>query len=513
MSGPPGDDTRARLQPVLDALRGAGTTDWYWDVDVDRIGGTASFAEQQLGYAPERQPRSQAEWDGLVHPDDLAAYRQAFVAHEQEGQPHYTPRYRMRAADGSWRWVDERGLIVERHPDGRARRVVGTLTDVTAQVAMQEVAARATQRLEGVARHVPGVLFQLRRTPGGHASFAYVSERCVPLLGIAPADLQRDAGLLMRKVDRAQRPGVWASIRESVDTLMPWKMQFCIWRDGEQRCLRGSATPQREDDGALTWHGYIEDVTDLLVLEQAQRDKAAAEAASRSKTEFLSHMSHELRTPLNAVLGFAQLLEIDRETPLQPGQRERVRLIREAGTHLLQMIGDLLDLTRIEAGQLRLQLGPVALPDLADDVRQMLQAGADQAGVSLLPVTPQGAARAALPRAQADRTRLRQVLINLVSNAIKYNRRGGRVELAVGSPAHGELCIAVVDNGLGVDEADLPRLFEPFFRGRQALGVADGAGIGLAATRAMVLAMGGRVEVRSRLGEGSRFSVHLPVAG
>ena len=140
-----------------------------------------------------------------------------------------------------------------------------------------------------------------------------------------------------------------------------WRMEFPIRRrDGADRWLLGAASPQRlsqpGDDGRTAWFGYIADVTDLRELEAASRDKAAAEAASRAKTEFLSRMSHELRTPLNAVLGFSQLLELSQTPPLADAHRRPVQLIREAGEHLLTMIGDLLDLTRIESGQLRLQI-------------------------------------------------------------------------------------------------------------------------------------------------------------
>jgi signal transduction histidine kinase len=298
-----------------------------------------------------------------------------------------------------------------------------------------------------------------------------------------------------------QRQAMLDSIEASARSLQRWRLQFCITMGGQARCLRGSATPQRGEGGATLWHGYLEDVTELLELEQAQRDKAAAEAASRAKTEFLSRISHELRTPLNAVLGFAQLLEADPRDPPSPGQRARLALILDAGRHLLQMISDLLDLTRAESGALALRPEAVDLAALAAECAALLRPQADAAGVAL------GVDASPGLRAWADPTRLRQVLLNLLSNAVKYNRRGGWVQVRA-ETLDGRARLTVQDTGIGIGADELPRLFEPFYRG-QAL-PADGAGIGLAVTRSLVLAMGGTVDVASVPGEGSTFTVALP---
>jgi hypothetical protein len=222
-------------------------------------------------------------------------------------------------------------------------------------------------------------------------------------------------------------------------------------------------------------------------------------------------MSHELRTPLNAVLGFSQLLEIDRADSLSDGQRRRVRLIREAGEHLLRMIGDLLDLTRIESGSLQVQLDAVPMQALAEEAIDMLRPQAEVAQVRMaLQLEAQALA------ARADRVRLRQVLLNLLSNAVKYNRAGGSVEMRVAAarPADGKamLSITVQDTGVGIDAADLPHLFEPFNRLAQARGSIEGTGIGLSVTRALVTLMQGRIEVSSEPGVGSSFHVLLPRA-
>jgi signal transduction histidine kinase len=268
----------------------------------------------------------------------------------------------------------------------------------------------------------------------------------------------------------------------------------------------GRSTPRRLDDGSVTWYGYLEDVTDRHERDEARRAAELAQAASQAKTEFLSRMSHELRTPLNAMLGFAQLLEIDTEDPASDGQRRRLQHIREAGAHLVAMLGELLDLTRVESGHLALQLEAVPLHELAVETLTMVQPDADRAQVRLsLQMAGEVAAR-------ADRLRLRQVLLNLLGNAIKYNRPGGRVELRVEAPADGRVRVQVCDDGVGIAEADLPRLFEPFHRGRHAGGPISGTGIGLSLSQRLAQAMGGTLDASVAPGQDTVFNLWLPRA-
>jgi signal transduction histidine kinase len=277
----------------------------------------------------------------------------------------------------------------------------------------------------------------------------------------------------------------------------------------EARWMRATATPERLPNGRTVWHGYAEDVTERRLLDKARQDAAVAEAANRAKTQFLSRMSHELRTPLNAVLGFAQLMEIDQAEPPRETQARRLRLIRESGQHLLHMIGDMLDLTRIEAGGMALAPEPLALRELAAQALDMVREAADKARVTLL---LQPGSEVAV---HADRTRLRQVLLNLLSNAIKYNRPGGQVDLRVARDVDsdgraGAVVVTVADTGVGIAEADLQHVFEPFHRGRQAQGNVEGAGIGLAVTRALVGLMRGSIQASSVEGAGSVFTLRLP---
>jgi signal transduction histidine kinase len=310
------------------------------------------------------------------------------------------------------------------------------------------------------------------------------------------------------KLINTDRGAVWTSLLASARDMSEWRQEFRVSRpDGPPRWLLGSSTPQREADGTVVWHGTVQDVTEKHELDAARQAAAVAEAANRAKTVFLSRMSHELRTPLNAVLGFAQLMEIDLAEPPGPTQKRRLALIRQSGEHLLQMIGDLLDLTRIEAGGMALQIEATALAPLAEECVAMLQGQAAAASVSVV-LHPPATALAV----RADATRLRQVLLNLLGNAIKYNRPGGRAELSWSASEGDRVRVQVTDSGIGVEPEELPRLFEPFYRSVKRRDAVDGAGIGLSVTQALVALMAGQIEVDSQPGQGSVFTVTLPAA-
>jgi PAS domain S-box-containing protein len=489
------------------ALAGADTFVWEWDIDSDWLS-DVDEGLARLGYVSQAAGHTQESWNALIHPEDRDANHDAYLRHERGEVETYEHAYRVLAADGHWRWMEERGRIVERHPDGRPRRMLGTQTDITERRALEQAASDALQRLEKIARHAPGVLFQYEMAPNGRQRFRYVSEAIRELSGLRPHDATNDSSAAWEAIVPDDRPGVFSSLRESALALGEWRHEFrMIANDGEPRWLLGSATPQRESDGTIVWNGTVTDISERHELEQARQDAAVAALASRTKTEFLSRMSHELRTPLNAVLGFTQLMEIDVAEPPSDNQKRRLKLIREAGAHLLQMIGELLDLTRIESGSLALQLGAVGLRSAAEDALAMLRDSAAQAQLTLT-LLPGGADATA----RADPTRLRQVLLNLLSNAIKYNRPGGSVTLHVHPGGGTVVRFSVRDTGIGIAEADLPRLFEPFHRGPRAGGPVEGTGIGLSITQALVSLMDGRIDVHSTVGAGSTFTVTLPAA-
>ena len=233
-------------------------------------------------------------------------------------------------------------------------------------------------------------------------------------------------------------------------------------------------------------------------------EQVRLDAISRGKSEFLSRMSHELRTPLNAILGFGQLLEMD---ALSAEQRDSVEHISKAGRHLLGLIDEVLDIAQVERGELRLSLEPVSLRQVVGESLGMLRPLAAARGVRL-----GGAATGAHEHVRADRTRLQQVVVNLLANAIKYNRDGGEVSVQWSAVGPQRVRLVVADTGVGIAEDDLVRLFLPFDRLGAEQSDVEGTGLGLSLSKQLVEAMGGAIGVASQLGVGSSFWVELPLA-
>jgi signal transduction histidine kinase/ActR/RegA family two-component response regulator len=258
-------------------------------------------------------------------------------------------------------------------------------------------------------------------------------------------------------------------------------------------------------DGEQRLVGTCTDVTQRQSIDALKRDKLDAEKASRSKSEFMSRVSHELRTPLNGILGFAQLMALDSEAPLPPVQAQRLEVLRHSGSRLLSLIDQLLEVSRIEQGRLRLRHRPVDVRRLVERCAEEMMPLAQQRGIELMvQIAPDA------PAVRADADALEQVLANLLSNAIKYNRPRGRVRVRFEAKEQGVL--TVDDTGIGMTEEQLGKLFEPFNRLGAERTDAHGSGLGLAITRKLVRAMGGKIDVLSRPGKGSRFAVSLPLA-
>lgn len=239
------------------------------------------------------------------------------------------------------------------------------------------------------------------------------------------------------------------------------------------------------------------------LISTLEASKKEAERANQAKSEFLSRMSHELRTPMNAILGFAQVLESDPDEPLSESQSESVTEILTAGDHLLNLINEVLDLSRIEAGGIEIELEPVELGPVMEECVSLVRPIAADYQVNLLPML------AADAIVMADRRYLKQVLINLLSNAIKYNRPGGEVELIAELSADNRVRVTVHDTGLGLTEQQQALVFEPFNRVAEHKHNIEGTGIGLTISRKLISAMGGEIGVQSQKGSGSRFWIDL----
>ncbi len=247
------------------------------------------------------------------------------------------------------------------------------------------------------------------------------------------------------------------------------------------------------------------DINEKILAEQMKKDKEKAEAANQAKSDFLSRMSHELRTPLNAILGFGQLLEMDQQEPLSEIQRDSVGEIINAGNHLLELVNDMLDLSRIEAGKVALNMTSVSVCQLIDECLALVRPEASSRGIEF-------ASTNAVEDGcfiNADPVRLKQILVNLLTNAVKYNRDNGAVTVNSECTRNGCIRVNVIDTGRGIGEDLLPLLFQPFERLGAENSDIEGTGIGLTVTQRLVKLMGGTIGVQSQPGQGSTFWVEF----
>ena len=398
---------------------------------------------------------------------------------------------------------------------GHSRRTELAVTDATAELRREieersaaEAALRESEaRLRSILDHVPlGVMFL---DPQGllldcNAQLAsMVGSTVEALRGRSVLELvHADEAARIRGLRRALLDGASSS---TIDQLRLRRA------NGQELLVRVGASALRTGDGRLLrMVGVIEDITERLRLLTSERALQRAEAASRAKSEFLSRMSHELRTPLNAMIGFAQLLGLDRSPRLAAHQDEWTQQIQRAGWHLLEMINETLDLARIESGSVQLTVGPLALQPLVGACCAMLATPAAQRGIRI-----EQAVAADAGAVLGDALRFKQVLTNLLSNAVKYNVPQGHVVVVarrLESDDGDVIEITVSDTGLGMSPEQQAALFQPYNRlGREKTDI-EGTGIGLVISRRLAELMGGTLEATSTAGKGSVFTLRLPAA-
>lgn len=302
---------------------------------------------------------------------------------------------------------------------------------------------------------------------------------------------------------REQAYGVVSDMIAGKIDFFQFEMTF-IHPNGLERTILASCHPATDEEGDIVIEGIVEDITERKTTEHALiTARQEAERANKAKSEFLSRMSHELRTPMNAILGFSQLLEMEKLDALH---LKYIKEIKNAGVHLLALIDDVLDLAKIESGRIDLKLEAVALAPLLEECMALTGL---QAAKQAIVITHADCAGTVL---RADRIRLKQVLVNLLSNAIKYNRAGGKAHIGCSnSDRPGFVQIRITDTGKGIAADKLAELFQPFNRLDAAYSGIDGTGIGLYLTRQLVESMHGRIGVDSKPDQGSTFWFELPV--
>ncbi|QBQ95898.1 ATP-binding protein [Paraburkholderia pallida] len=390
--------------------------------------------------------------------------------------------------------------------------VLGTMIDIT-EIRRAEMRARASERLlSDVTRSLPAIVFQLRRGPDGRYAFPYLGGDTERLLGDAVTQLMRAHSLDLARVNPHDRGRLATALERSARLLMPVNTEFRFHGAAGLLWVRAEFVPRRTEDGAVVWSGYAVDAN----VEHARADELArardlAEAASRAKDDFLAMMSHEIRTPMNGVLGLVEVLE---RTPLNPDQTQMVGMVHESAGALLQILDDLLDYSKIQAGRLVIASEPFDMRELVDNAVGLLAGRAHEKGLKVRVGVEAGVA--ALLR--GDSVRLRQILFNLLSNAIKFTPHGEvsvRVaarDIAVprGKPPRQRVAITVSDTGIGIAPEAQAQLFEPFVQAETSTTRRfGGTGLGLTISRKLAALMGGTLELHSEVGRGTRLTLHI----
>lgn len=480
----------------------SGLAVWYRDLKTNLV--TCNDELLRILGLPARppQPLTGEQMMAFVHPDDRARARSCNDA-VLSGRGPVESELRYLVPDGRCVVLLSRRALL-RGADGRPQALLGVSLDVTErhQARLDLAAAR-----ERVALAVSGAGIGTWEWDAARR-VAHWDENMFRLRGVVPRAETPSRGEQLALVHADDRPFIEAMNNRAIgDNEGPLAYEFRIVRpDGQVRWIASrsvelpdAASGERRRIGA-NW-----DITDRKLAEQARRDVEVALRESQAKSRFMARMSHELRTPLNAVLGFTQILLTDGAADDAAARRQHLQHIERAGAHLLDLINDVLDLARIEGGEMPLVREVVPLAELVHGTLPLVATQARSAQVRLCT----GALDLAV---HGDATRLRQVLLNLLTNGIKYNRAGG--EVAVDAAAAGALVhLRVRDSGRGIAPAQLAGLFQPFNRlGAERDGATEGTGIGLAIVRSLVERMGGHVQVSSQPGEGSVFEVVLPLA-
>jgi PAS domain S-box-containing protein len=484
--------------------------------DAARMAGVGGWEVDLLANKPHwsRQVRAIHEVDDDYEPDLETAIdfyapearpviRTAIERAIATGEP-WEVELPMITAKGRRIWV--RAIGRPEYCDGECVRLAGTFQEITAHRDAAEALRRSEERLAIAIDGTRDGFYDLDLLTGGGARDAWFTQRFRELTGMGATD-----GLegFMRRVAPEDRFRLLAAAKRHMARGTPFDVELRVDAGGGlgRRWFRARGNARFDENGAaIRLAGSITDIQTQRNIEaelRRQRDRAAE--ASRSKSEFLANMSHEIRTPMTSILGFADLLE---DGGIGRDEVERyVRTIQRNGQHLLSLINDILDLSKIEAGKVELQESTVAVRPIVEDVRALLSGRAEDQGIALRVDVRDEAPE----RIVADPVRLRQILVNLVGNAIKFTERGA-VRLEVGRSAGDRIRFDVVDTGIGIAPEQLGRVFAAFEQADSSITRRfGGTGLGLPITRSLVDCMGGSISVDSTPSVGSRFTVQLPI--
>lgn len=480
------------------AIDGSGICLWDWDLVRDSVELDGNWGPM-LGYsAAEAAHIPRVAWNSAMHPDDLTITLHQIDRHCQGETPCFESEARMAHKDGHWVSLLLRGSVNKRDQNGLALRISGTVIEISQLKQAMRQAEQSEALLKTVVDLLPQRVFWKDRD--GH------------FLG-ANRNFKADVGFedIIGKTDQ-EVPWAGAQPDSSQDRHVMEHRQPVLnlvhqLTHGEHTEWRTTSKVPLIDARGDVWGvlGTYQDITSFKVAEaELIKARNAAEDASKAKSEFLATMSHEIRTPMNGVIGFTELLL---QTSLSAEQQAMASTIRDSGQALMTIINDILDFSRIEAGRISLELSRVDAKQIARDVLALLQPRTAEKQLELDVQWPSGVSALVL----GDAGRLRQVLVNLASNAIKFTD-AGRVTIRA-SDADGMLRMEVEDTGIGITTDQLPRLFAKFTQADSSTTRKyGGTGLGLAISKQLVELMGGQIGAHSQPGAGSTFWFTLPFA-
>lgn len=499
-------ETVGRFQRIFN---GSGYGFWEWNLQTQRIDWSGGFWER-LGYdAEDAENISDADKVLMyMHPEDRDYAVEAIRQHFRTSKP-LDVSYRIRTKAGDYIWTQVRADSL-RDQSGQAIVLSGVSFDITeikkVEAALRESEARQVRIIQASSDGI----WEWYADRGGF----HFSHRCWELLGYEDMDDVLTEGedrlVIWRKhIFPQDLPIFDNALIEHMAGRAHFDVEYrLVSVQGDIRWIRARGRAVFNGGGQpIMMSGTNMDITEIKRAEERViQAKELAEQANRAKSEFLSSMSHELRTPLNAILGYTQLFEYDGN--LKQQQIGNVREIRKAGEHLLRLINDVLDLAKIESGNMTVSLEPVLAPRLINECFTLVQPQADARGIRL------AATGSAFNNIYmiADNIRAKQVLLNLLSNAIKYNRVGGEVNVQLSVQEGEQLRISVQDTGRGIPVQRQHEVFQPFNRLSAENSTIEGSGVGLVITKQLVEMMKGKLDFVSAEGVGSTFWIDLPIA-
>ncbi len=488
-------DSERRLELALEAGR---LGFWDWHIPSGHVHFSRQWAEM-LGYAPEEVEPSVGAWEALVHPDDLPGVMEVLRGHLEGRLPYYETVHRVWTGSGEWRWILDRGRVVERDAAGRPVRALGTHQDVTEQQQARDALQESEYRLRTTLEALPQLVWTCR--PDGCCD--YLSPQWLDYTGLPEAE-QLGYGWLevLHPEDRERAAACW---RAAVEQRGVYDLEYRIRRhDGAYRWFKTRGVPLKDRDGrTVRWFGTCTDVH----TEREAREALAER--DRQKDQFMAMLAHELRNPLAPVRNAVEIAR--HRLPADAEVASFLQVIERQTCHMARLVDDLLDATRLALGRQQLRRQAVDLAEVLQPALEAIMPQIQHAG-QRLQVDP-------LPGRlclHGDPDRLQQVFSNLLRNANLHTPSGGAIRVSVETCVEEGTRRAVVrvrDTGEGIAPELLAHIWEPFVQADQGLArTRGGLGIGLSIVRGLVEGHGGTVEARSEgLGQGSEFVIRLPL--